>query len=620
MSSKFVVEGGLSIGSGQNFELSGYEVEEISNDTTLAGSSSAALMTEYAVKTYVDNQLGASDIDLNLDGSAQTSIDQSTGKLGFTSTANEIDITYAHDGTDGTFTIGLPDDVTIGQDLTITRNTVVGGTLSAAGNTELDGTLTVDGVATLASSSTVGNLTLADGSITDSSGAISFGDENLSTTGTLGAGVATLASSSTIGNLTLADGSITDSSGAISFGDENLSSTGTADWGATTVDSLDASSGGITNAGAIAGATTIDGSGDLSMGTITMSGFTVSSAGVTTMADGSALASSAAPSNDADIANKKYVDDQLGASALGLTTDDNGAHNASIDLDSENLSVLGTANEIESKMSADNTIQIGLPDDVTIGNDLTITTDASVGGTLGVTGVATFTAESVHSNGIDCNGTLSMEQNAIEGTADEMIISADGAETSLSGDTADTLSVHASAGAWFSGDINVEGDVKGSGDLMVICADGDESNVAGDANDSLSLNAAGGIFTDDAVDMDSTLNVEGVVTMQAGYETDYLKKDEFAVTGSGVSTTAFTFDDSTYKGAKIVLTAANSTDMTSKEILLVSNGSSVSFVEYGTVTVGSEVSQTWSATSSSGTCTVAVAFTGDMKGSFELIK
>ena len=33
-----------------------------------------------------------------------------------------------------------------------------------------------------------GNLSLANGSITDSSGAISFGDENLSTTGTFGSG------------------------------------------------------------------------------------------------------------------------------------------------------------------------------------------------------------------------------------------------------------------------------------------------------------------------------------------------------------------------------------------------------------------------------------------------
>jgi hypothetical protein len=43
--------------------------------------------------------------------------------------------------------------------------------------------------------------------------------------------------------------------------------------------SLNASSGGITNAGAIGGATTIDGSGDLTMGTITMTGFSVDADG-----------------------------------------------------------------------------------------------------------------------------------------------------------------------------------------------------------------------------------------------------------------------------------------------------------------------------------------------------
>ena len=53
----------------------------------------------------------------------------------------------------------------------------------------------------LPTGSTAGNLTLANGSITDSGGSISFGDENVSTTGTLGAGVATLATGSTVGNL-----------------------------------------------------------------------------------------------------------------------------------------------------------------------------------------------------------------------------------------------------------------------------------------------------------------------------------------------------------------------------------------------------------------------------------
>ena len=123
----------------------------------------------------------------------------------------------------------------------------------------VDGTLNVSGTAstgtlTAATGSTFGNLTLGNGSITDSSGAISFGNENLSTTGTLVTGNVTLSSGSiidssgaisfgnenltttgtvagatgsTFGNLTMGNGSITDSSGAISFGNENLSTTGT---------------------------------------------------------------------------------------------------------------------------------------------------------------------------------------------------------------------------------------------------------------------------------------------------------------------------------------------------------------------------------------------------------
>ncbi len=59
------------------------------------------------------------------------------------------------------------------------------------------GALTADDASTFTSTistatgSTIGNLTFANGSITDSSGAISFGNENLSTSGTLGAGAIT---------------------------------------------------------------------------------------------------------------------------------------------------------------------------------------------------------------------------------------------------------------------------------------------------------------------------------------------------------------------------------------------------------------------------------------------
>lgn len=76
----------------------------------------------------------------------------------------------------------------------------------------------------------VGTLTLAAASITDSSGTISFGDENLVTTGNITGAIVTgtsLVADDTVNQLTIAPGSITDTSGTISFGDENLTTTGT---------------------------------------------------------------------------------------------------------------------------------------------------------------------------------------------------------------------------------------------------------------------------------------------------------------------------------------------------------------------------------------------------------
>ena len=41
-----------------SFKLNGYEITEISNDTTLADSSATAVPTENAVKSYVDSEVG----------------------------------------------------------------------------------------------------------------------------------------------------------------------------------------------------------------------------------------------------------------------------------------------------------------------------------------------------------------------------------------------------------------------------------------------------------------------------------------------------------------------------------------------------------------------------------
>ena len=67
---------------------------------------------------------------------------------------------------------------------------------------------------------------------------------------------------SKIGDIEISNGQIqtTALNNNLSFNDNNLLSTGTANFGGTTVDSLDASSGGITNAGAISGVSSLAGS------------------------------------------------------------------------------------------------------------------------------------------------------------------------------------------------------------------------------------------------------------------------------------------------------------------------------------------------------------------------
>jgi hypothetical protein len=72
-------------------------------------------------------------------------------------------------------TLSSTDSTTIN----INEGLIVDGTLSVSGATTFSGAISAG------TGTTVGNITLANGSITDSSGAISFGNENLTTTGTL---------------------------------------------------------------------------------------------------------------------------------------------------------------------------------------------------------------------------------------------------------------------------------------------------------------------------------------------------------------------------------------------------------------------------------------------------
>ena len=91
------------------------------------------------------------------------------------------------------FDIKLDDWLTPDDNTDLNASTTAHGLLPKLDNNSdhyLDGQGNWESLSSLGDPTTIGTLTIGSGSITDSSGAIDFGNENLSTTGTLGVGTA----------------------------------------------------------------------------------------------------------------------------------------------------------------------------------------------------------------------------------------------------------------------------------------------------------------------------------------------------------------------------------------------------------------------------------------------
>jgi len=99
----------------------------------------------------------------------------------------------------------------------------------------------------------------------------------------------------------------------------------------------------------------------------------------------SKITSVADPTSAQDAATKAYVDGQVSSISTILTVGD-GSSTDNVTVGTDTLVFAGTANEVTTTVT-DNTITIGLPADVVIGNDLTI------GGDLTVTGTTTTVNE-----------------------------------------------------------------------------------------------------------------------------------------------------------------------------------------------------------------------------------
>jgi hypothetical protein len=111
----------------------GASVDRILDEDGMGSNSATALATQQSIKAYVDAQLTAQDLDMSSD-SGSGSVDLDSETLTIAGTSNEIETSFSGQ----TLTIGLPSDVTIGQDLTVTRNFVANGNVDlgdAAGDT-----------------------------------------------------------------------------------------------------------------------------------------------------------------------------------------------------------------------------------------------------------------------------------------------------------------------------------------------------------------------------------------------------------------------------------------------------------------------------------------------------
>ena len=340
--------------------------------------------------------------------------------------------------------------------ITITAGTLTGGVASTWSGAVTAGTLT-DGTATITSGSLTGGVAgtfsgaITGGSLTDGTATITSGAASGLTT--IGASGAITGGSLTDGTATLDDGSLTGAvnvtaSGTVQYGslsDGTVTATGfqttitdsdtiiptsgaVVDYVAAQVTLEDLDTAGDSGTGAV----------DLNSQSLAVTGLT----GITTVASGQGItidlddtAVTPASYGSATAIPTFTVDQQGRLTAAGtaaittsLTVDgDSGTQDVALATD--DLQFLGTANEIETavtKVGTDVKVTMGLPSDVTIGNDLTVTgnlvSDDITTATLTTSGNLTVTGD------LTVNGTTTTV-NSTTTTVDDPVFT-------LGGDTA----------------------------------------------------------------------------------------------------------------------------------------------------------------------------------------
>jgi len=323
-------------------------ITAINDEDNMSSDSATALATQQSIKAYVDAQIATEDTLAELNDTTITS--PADGSLLLYDTGNSVWIDNVMSG-----------DATLADTGALTLATVNSNTGSFGSTTAIPViTVNAKGLITAASTASI-TTSLTVGADSGSDDTVALATDTLNFTG--GTGIDTTVSDNDIS--IAIDSTVATLAGSQTLTNKTLTTPVIASLkpnGSTTLTMPAATD-------QLVGRATTD-----TLTNKTLTAATLTSPVLNTGVSGSAIkdednmASDSATHLATQQSIKAYVDAQVTAQDLDIAGD---SGTGAIDLDSETLTIAGTANEIETSMSG-NTLTVGLPNNVTIAGNLTV--------------------------------------------------------------------------------------------------------------------------------------------------------------------------------------------------------------------------------------------------------
>ena len=411
-----------AITASANLTVNGFLVDGIIDDDTMATASNTTLSTSESVKAYVDSQVTAQDLDFVGDsGTGAVDLDSQNmtiaGGTGMTSVASGQTLTMNLDATGVTAkTYGSSTEIPV---LTVNAQ----GQVTAASNASINTSWTLAGDSGSETVSGGDTATFVGGTnITTAASATDTLTINLDSDITISS--ANVSGNIDAGNLNLAESLTVGNAGTGTISGVDLLTAGNIDVGNVNVTDAIVMGGGT--GGTIAGADSISAANITSTNTLTFNDLSDGTLTMSAILDEDNMASDSDTALATQQSIKAYVDSEVSTLATTmLIQGDAGSGNISFATDT--LDIAGTANEIETSYdNATKTLTVGLPDDVTIAGNATISgtllSDDITASTVSITGDMTVTGDTIMQGNLTVNGNTTIINSNTITSGDAVIV------------------------------------------------------------------------------------------------------------------------------------------------------------------------------------------------------